>query len=83
VTVDTPVLDWSMPDALGLPALVGGDVLVPVASGLQARGTASGQAVGTIPVDRGGYTGRVDVTAVGDMLVEVRGATVVGLTAAG
>jgi hypothetical protein len=83
VTVDTPVLDWSMPDALGLPALVGGDVLVPVASGLQARGTASGQAVGTIPVDRDGYAGRVDVRAVGDMLVEVRGATVVGLTAAG
>jgi hypothetical protein len=30
-------------------------------------------------VDRGSYTGRVDVTAIGSMLVEIRGGTVVGL----
>jgi hypothetical protein len=83
VTVETPVLDWSMPDALGLPASVAGDVLVPVATGLAVRGAASGQAGGTITVDRGGYTGRVDATAVGDMLVEVRGGSVVGLASAG
>jgi hypothetical protein len=29
-------------------------------------------------VDRGGYRGRVDVTAVGSTIVEVRGNTVVG-----
>ena len=34
----------------------------------------------TIPVDRGGYSGRVDVAAVGMMLVETRGGTVVGLS---
>ena len=33
----------------------------------------------TIPVDRGGYTGRVDATAVGLMIIETRGGTVVGL----
>lgn len=79
VTVQTPVLDWSMPGALGLPAAVAGSVLVPTAEGLVVRDTAAGRVGETIPVDRDGYTGRVDATAVGPMIVEVRGATVVGL----
>jgi len=34
----------------------------------------------TIPVDRGGYSGRVDATAVGSMIIEARGGQVVGLS---
>jgi hypothetical protein len=82
VTVQTPVLDWSMPGALGLPAAMADTVLVPTAGGLVVRDTTAGRVGETIPVDRGGYTGRVDATAVGDMLIEVRGATVVGLATA-
>ena len=36
----------------------------------------------TIPVDRGGYAGRVDATAVGSMIIETRGDQVVGLVTA-
>lgn len=79
VTVETPVLDWSMPDVLGLPAAVAGTVLVPTAAGLVERDSTAGRVGETIPVDRGGYTGRVDATAVGTMVIEVRGSAVVGL----
>ncbi|MFN8198871.1 MAG: hypothetical protein U0R72_11155 [Nakamurella multipartita] len=33
-----------------------------------------------IAVDRAGYTGQVDVAAIGSMIIETRGATVVGLS---
>lgn len=80
VSVANPVLDWVAPDAIGLPTRVGSAILVPTAAGLEPRSVSEGAAGTVIPVQRGGYTGRVDVTAVGNMLVEVRGRTVVGLT---
>jgi hypothetical protein len=79
-TEQSPVLDWVAPDAVGLPAHVGATMLVPTAAGLAVRGVDNGTVRRTIDVPRGGYTGRVDATAVGDMIVEVRGGTVVGLT---
>jgi len=75
-----PVLDWIAPDATGLPTRIGTSMLIPTVDGLQARAVADGSVTTTIPVDRGGYTGRVDVTAIGDEIVEVRGDTVVGLS---
>lgn len=81
VTVGTLEQAWVSSGALGLPAVVGEDLLVPVAGGLAVASVASGPTLGaaTIPVDRAGYTGRVDVAAAGDMVIETRGGTVVGL----
>lgn len=79
VTVQTPVVDWSASGALGLPAFVAGDILVPTAAGLAVHDAGTGRLSATIAVDRGGYSGRVDVRAVGRVLVEVRADTVVGL----
>jgi hypothetical protein len=64
--------------ALGLPAIVDGTPLLPVQAGL-AELDKTGLALRTITVDRTGYTGRVDAAAVGSMIVETRGGTVVAL----
>ncbi len=78
-------VDWVASGALGLPATVGSKVLMPTARGLATFDSSTGPsalgaaATATIPVDRGGYTGRVDVSAVGPMIIEDRGATVVAL----
>ncbi len=80
-------LDWVAAGARGLPAAIGSTVLMPTSAGLQVFGSSSGPAgsvgsdgVRTIPVARGGYAGRVDVSAVGKMIIEERGSTVVGLS---
>ncbi len=83
VQVKDPRLLWVAPDVLGLPGVVGEQLLLPVQGGLTAVAAANGNpgiVPTVIPVDRAGYTGRVDVTAVGDMVVELRGSTVVGLS---
>ncbi len=74
---------WTKNGALGLPAVVGDMLLMPVDGGLSAFVAANGNpgiAPTTVPVDRAGYTGRVDAAAVGDMVIETRGDRVVGLT---
>lgn len=73
---------WTRAGVLGLPAPIGDQVLLPVAGGLVpvAAGNGNPGIVPTlIPVDRGGYDGRVDATAVGPTVVEIRGDRVVGL----
>jgi len=64
--------------ALGLPAIVDGTPLMPVDAGL-AELDQTGLPLRTIRVDRAGYTGRVDAAAVGAMILETRGGTVVAL----
>jgi len=83
VQVDDLDLAWSKAGAVGLPALIGEQVLMPVGGGLAVFAAANGNpgiVPTTIPVDRGGYTGRVDATAVGSMIIEARGGQVVGLS---
>ena len=74
---------WVVSGAIGLPTVRNNRVLEPVAKGLAPlnpiTGAAAFGATGPIPVDRGGYTGRVDVSAVGDTLIEWRGSSVVAL----
>lgn len=74
---------WTRQGLLGLPAVIDKQVLLPVTGGLAAVAAANGNP-GIVPaviaVDRAGYTGRVDVAAVGSMIIETRGATVVGLS---
>ncbi len=83
VQVDDLDLAWSKAGAAGLPALIGERLLMPVDGGLAVFAAANGNrgiVPTTIPVDRGGYTGRVDATAVGSMIIEARGGEVVGLS---
>ena len=75
-------VQWTKDGALGLPALIGEQVLLPVDGGLQVFSAQNGNpgiVPTTIPVDRGGYSGRVDAAAVGLMIIETRGADVIGL----
>ena len=73
---------WTRQGVLGVPAVIGAQVLLPVTAGLAAVAAANGNP-GIVPaviaVDRGGYTGRVDAAAVGSMIIETRGDLVVGL----
>jgi hypothetical protein len=75
---------WTKSGALGLPAVVGDQLLMPVSGGLAVFLAANGNpgiATPTIPVDRAGYQGRVDAAAVGAMIIETRADQVVGLSA--
>jgi len=75
---------WTKNDARGLPAVVGDQLLMPVDGGLAVFTAANGNpgfVPAAIPVDRGGYPGRVDATAFGDMVIETRSDQVVCLTA--
>lgn len=81
VTVANPVMDWVTHDAIGLPTRIGSTMLIPTADGLRTRPVTGNTAGALIPVDRHGFTGRVDVAAVGAMLIETRGAAVVALAA--
>ena len=86
VNVADVKLDWVAAGALGLPATVGPDVLLPTAKGLAVFDATNGPsalgvtAARTITVDRAGYSGRVDAAAVGSMIIETRGAAVVALS---
>lgn len=85
VNVADVKLDWVASGALGLPATVGENVLLPTAKGLAVFDASNGpsalgvSAARTIAVDRGSYTGRVDAGAIGDMIIEERGGSVVAL----
>lgn len=73
---------WTRAGVLGLPAVIGDQVLLPVSGGLAAVAAGNGNpgiVPALIPVDRGGYAGRVDAAAVGSTIVETRGDRVVGL----
>lgn len=79
-------LDWVAGGARGLPAVLDATILLPTDKGLATFDSAGGpsglgadQGTRVIPVQRGTYRGRVDATAVGSMVVEERGSTVVGL----
>ena len=82
VQVKDPQLLWAAPGVLGLPAVTGERLLLTVPDGLVDVAAANGNpgiVPAIIPVDRGGYRGRVDAAAVGSMIIETRGDTVVGL----
>jgi hypothetical protein len=73
---------WTRQGLLGLPAVIGEQVLLPVSGGLAAVAAGNGNpgiVPDVIPVDRAGYSGRVDAAAVGSVIIETRGDRVVGL----
>ncbi len=70
---------WTVDDARGPGTMFAGQMLVPVTDGLRVLKPATGEPVGTIPVDRGGYTGPVTMSALGPMVYEQRGDTLVAM----
>ncbi|WP_157970491.1 hypothetical protein [Nakamurella deserti] len=79
VDSDDLAVSWTMADVRGTPALIGDQLLVPEDEGLAVVSAQDGRTTTTIPVDRTGYAGRIDVRTVGNTVVESRGTTVVGL----
>ncbi|MEV0698526.1 hypothetical protein AB0I53_11485 [Saccharopolyspora sp. NPDC050389] len=83
---DTVALDpetltplWTSPDTLGPGVGFGGKLLVPVPDGLAVLDATTGNRERVIPVDRAGYTGPIQLNAVGPVLLEQRGDTLVAL----
>jgi hypothetical protein len=70
---------WTVDDALGPGTAFAGKILVPVTGGLAVLDPATGERVGTIPVDRGDHTGLVTMSKLGSIVLEQRGDTLVAL----
>jgi len=74
---------WTLRGVLGTVAVVGSDLLVPVESGIAVVDASTGSIKKTLPVDRQGYTGPVDVHTAGSMVIEIRGSDVVAFSSTG
>jgi hypothetical protein len=70
---------WTAPSTLGSGTIFAGRILVPVRDGIQVINQATGELVGTLPVDRRGYSGTVSMASIGPMVLEQRGANLVAL----
>jgi hypothetical protein len=70
---------WTIQNTLGPGTVFAGRMLVPVVDGIRVIDLTTGGLVGTAPVDRDGYTGQVTMSAIGPMVLEQRGATLVAL----
>jgi hypothetical protein len=70
---------WTVEGTGGPGTVFAGRMLVPVDAGLTVVDQATGEQVGTLPVDRGGYTGTVTMATVGPVILEQRGETLVAL----
>ncbi|AOS61781.1 Rv3212 family protein [Actinoalloteichus hymeniacidonis] len=72
-------VQWTMPGTLGSGTLFAGSLLVPVPDGLAVLDPTSGDWLGELPVDRGGYSDEVTMDSIGPMVLEQRGDTLVAL----
>ncbi|WP_130288759.1 PQQ-binding-like beta-propeller repeat protein [Pseudonocardia sediminis] len=81
VALDRTTLEplWTLRGTLGPGVPYGDRLLVPVPGGLADVDPATGASRATVPVDRAGWTGAVQVSAQGSVLVELRGQDVVAL----
>jgi hypothetical protein len=70
---------WTAPNTLGPGTAFAGRVLVPVRDGIRVLDQATGQEVGTTPVNRDGYSGLVTMSTSGPMVLEQRGSDLVAL----
>jgi hypothetical protein len=64
---------------MGTGSEVAGRLLLPVPGALAVLDTTTGQQLGALPVDRGGYRGPVGTTSSGGVVLEQRGDTLVAL----
>ncbi|MGH3765081.1 MAG: Rv3212 family protein [Pseudonocardiaceae bacterium] len=70
---------WARPGTLGAGTEVAGRLLVPVPGALAVLDTTTGEQIGVLPVDRGGYRGPVQTASSGGVVLERRGDTLVAL----
>lgn len=70
---------WTLSSALGPGVIFDHQLVVPIQGGLAVLNERDGSTIRTIGLDRHGYTGPVRLTAVGPVLLEQRGDTVVAL----
>jgi hypothetical protein len=70
---------WTVEDSLGPGTMFAGQMLVPVRDGLRVLRPATGEPVGTLPVDRGDHTGLVTMSTLGPVVYEQRDDTLVAL----
>ncbi|MGI8816160.1 MAG: Rv3212 family protein [Pseudonocardia sp.] len=70
---------WTVPDSLGPGTVWAGRLVVPVRAGLAVLNADNGAPLRTIPMGRGGWKGPVSLSALGPVLLEQRGPTVVAL----
>lgn len=70
---------WTVENAQGPGTAFAGKILVPVTGGIEVLNPATGERVATTPVDRGGYDGEITMSALGPMVYEQRGDTLVAL----
>jgi hypothetical protein len=70
---------WTVDGTLGPGTMFAGRMLVPVRDGLRVLKPANGDPVGTLPVNRDGYTGPVEMSTLGPMVYEQRGDTLVAM----
>lgn len=71
---------WTVENTLGPGTAFAGKIVIPVPDGLAVLQPTDGERIGTIPVDRGDYTGTVTTSALGAMVYEQRGDTLVALS---
>ncbi|MGB3441734.1 MAG: hypothetical protein WBA97_23560 [Actinophytocola sp.] len=70
---------WTVENAMGPGTAFAGKILVPVTDGIQVLNPATGEVTATTPLDRGGYDGEITMSALGPMVFEQRGDTLVAL----
>lgn len=70
---------WTVPGALGPGTLFAGAPVVPVPGAVVELNPSDGRVLRTVPVDRRGYQGPVGLSALGPVLLEQRGPTLVAL----
>ncbi|GGM42429.1 hypothetical protein GCM10012275_11760 [Longimycelium tulufanense] len=70
---------WTVERTLGPGTVFAGRLVLPVPGGLAVHDATTGARIGEIPVDRGGYDGPIELGSLGPVLLEQRGAMLVGL----
>jgi len=70
---------WTVRNTLGPGTLMAEHPLLPTPAGLAVINPTDGAVLRTIPVDRGEHKGSITLSALGPVLLEQRGPTVVAL----
>lgn len=76
---DTLTPKWTLNSALGPGVLFDNQLVVPIEGGLAVLNEQDGSTIRTIGIDRHGYPGPVRLNALGPVLLEQRGDTLVAL----